>query len=89
MSCTASLDAPIKPYAQARRQDSEILSHKPQNWQEMIRTSQLTCTSKDIHDLATKWIDDAQNMNVCVFGSQESIDASDVVFDKVIKLIDA
>ena len=89
VSCTASLDAPIKPYAQARRQDSEILSHKPQNWQEMIRASQLTCTSKDIHDLATKWVDDAQNMNVCVFGSQESVDTSDVVFDKVVKLIDA
>ena len=55
----------------------------------MIRASQLTCTSKDIHDLATKWIDDAQNMNVCVFGSQESVDSSEVVFDKVIKLIDA
>lgn len=87
VSCTASVDAPLKPYAQARREDSDILSHKPQGWHDMIREQQRSC---DIQMLKNLWEDIHYTPGeeaVCVFGSKEAIEKSHTNFDSVHELL--
>lgn len=88
VSCTAALDAPVKPYVQARREDSDILSKKPANWHEMIRAQQLACTPAQLKTLWEEIHYQAEDELVCVFGSKEAIEEAHTHFDCVRTLLD-
>ncbi len=87
VSTTAMIDAPQKPYAQARMLDMWYLKNRPKNFNELIRTQQLHATPADVRSLAQYLEGDIRERCVCVFGAQEAIQKAGDLFDTVDVLI--
>lgn len=87
VSTTASIDAPQKPYAQARALDTRYLKGHPDTWKQELRAQQLSCTVDDVRTLASDLSVRTEELGVVVFGSQQAIEASHVAFDEVENLM--
>ena len=87
VSTVATHDTPQKPRALARRQDSMLLSCRPEGWREQVRKDELSATAQDIQALAQPLSYIKQGNTVVVFGPREAIEASTVEFEQVVELI--
>ncbi|WP_282742117.1 insulinase family protein [Olsenella uli] len=87
VSVIAAHDAPAKPRAVARRQDSEHFGARPADWRAQIRAQELAVTADGIRALARPLADRQEERLVCVFGPREAIEASSVRFDSIVDLM--
>ena len=76
VSCVSDHDAPIKPYALARRQDMMYLSDWPAGRLERLRETMLATTPEQLRALGNEVTRIAQEAPLCVFGGRELIEAS-------------
>ena len=74
VSSVSGHDAPVKPRALARRQDSAFFSDRDNEWRERLRREMLTTTAEKLRALAPSLADAAQNHAICVFGSRDLIE---------------
>ena len=87
VSTVANHDAPVKPSARARRQDTLFFSNRDASWRNEVRSQELACTEDDLRALSDTLKHLAANHYVCVFGPREIIEASNVTFDRVCDLL--
>lgn len=87
VSTTSSIDAPQKPYAQARMLDTHYLKGYPNSWRKETRDQQLSCTAEAVRALAPEISSNVEDLGVVVFGSRKAIEASRISFDEVEDLI--
>jgi Zn-dependent M16 (insulinase) family peptidase len=87
VSTVANHDAPVKPSARARRQDTLFFSNRDVSWRNEVRSQELACTEDDLRALSDTLKHLAANHYVCVFGPREIIEASNVTFDRVCDLL--
>ena len=78
VSTVAGHDAPQRPRMVARRQDIDYLTHRDPAWRERIRQEELEATSEQLHPLADALNAVAARDAVCVFGSREILERSEV-----------
>lgn len=83
VSAVAGHDAPVKPRALARRQDSDFFRGRSQAWRSEVRSQMLATTADGIRALAAPLADVAPARGICVFGSREAIEASKIDFEVV------
>lgn len=88
VSAVAGHDAPLKPRALARRQDSDFFRGRAPEWRSEVRSQMLAATADDIRALAAPLADVAPARGICVFGSREAIEASKIDFE-IIELMGA
>jgi Zn-dependent M16 (insulinase) family peptidase len=87
VSAVAGHDAPVKPRALARRQDSLRLSGRTPQWREQVRQGLLDCTADDVRKLAEPLSQLPEHRGTCVFGGRDVIAASTADLD-VQELVD-
>lgn len=73
VSSVATHDAPQKPRAIARRQDTAYFAQRPENWREHMRETLLAATPESVRALAPKLDEMANSDAVCVFGNADII----------------
>ena len=78
VSWTAGADAPLKPYALAKRQDSEYFNKRTAGWREEMRREVLAATPADLRALGAEVTRAAKEAPLCVFGGRDIIEASDL-----------
>ena len=76
VSCVSSQDAPIKPYALARRQDIEYFTERPAKWRERLRDEMLAATPEAVRALGAEVTRVAEEAPLCVFGGRQLIEHS-------------
>ena len=76
VSCTAGLDAPVKPYALSKRQDAEYFGKRPARWREGVRADVLATTPERLRELGDDVTRTAEEAPLCVFGGREIIEKS-------------
>ena len=76
VSSVSSHDAPVKPYALARRQDGEFFAGRPVDWRERLRSDMLSATPEQIRSFGADVTRVADEAPLCVFGGRELIEAS-------------
>ncbi len=76
VSSVSSHDAPVKPYALARRQDGEFFASRPVDWRERLRADMLSATPEQIRSFAADVTRVADEAPLCVFAGRELIEAS-------------
>ena len=76
VSCVASHDAPVKPYALTRRQNAEFFSKRPVHWREQLRAEMLATTPEKLRSLGEVIGRVAEESALCVFGGREVIERS-------------
>lgn len=74
VSTVAGHDAPVKPRALARRQDTAFFSDRSPSERAKLRAEMLSATPDALRSLAPALEDAAQHHAVCVFGSRELIE---------------
>ena len=79
VSSVSSHDAPVKPYALARRQDSEFFAHRPAGWRAHLRETMLSATPEKLRSLGPTVTKVAEEAPLCVFGGREILEASDAM----------
>ncbi len=83
VSCVASHDAPVKPYALTRRQNAEFFSKRPVHWREQLRAEMLATTPEKLRSLGEVIGRVAEESALCVFGGREVIDRSNAGLNPV------
>lgn len=83
VSCAAGFDAPLKPFALSRRQDSEFFGRRPAGWRASLREDVLKTTPADVRALGPAVTRAAEEAPLCVFGGREIIEASGLDLNKV------
>ncbi len=78
VSTVATLDAPVKPRALARRQDLARFTKKPADHRETLRREILGTTLDDVRALAAALGDTEPACGICVFGGKDALEASDL-----------
>ncbi|MBE6468684.1 MAG: peptidase M16 [Coriobacteriaceae bacterium] len=78
VSTAAGFDAPLKPFALALRQDGEFFSRRPAGWRATLREQVLQTTPSDLRRLGAEITRAAAEAPLCVFGSREIIEASEL-----------
>ena len=86
VSVVAGNDAPVKPRQLARRQDTQFFSGRPDDWRAQVRSEVLATTVESVRALAPSLNELPARRAICVFGSREKIEASDLDL-KVIELL--
>ena len=76
VSTTAAHDAPVKPFAQGRRQDAAYFSRRPCGFRRKQRAEILATTPDDLHAVGAGVRQMAAAAPVCVFGSRELVEAN-------------
>ena len=76
VSCVSGQDAPVKPYALAKRQDTEYFTHRPAGWREELRSQMLTATPSEMRALGADVTRVAEEAPLCVFGGRRVIESS-------------
>lgn len=76
VSCVSGLDAPVKPYGLARRQDLAYLSNVPKDHRARLRETMLATTPEQLRELGSQITRVAEEAPLCVFGGRELIEAS-------------
>ena len=76
VSSVASHDAPVKPRALARRQDTLAFAGRPDGWRDAVRQQELATASDDVRALAAVLADGSCTSGTCVFGPREALEAS-------------
>ena len=76
VSTVAGHDAPVKPRALARRQDTAFFSDRPSDWRDQLRNEMLATTADTIRAFAPALEDITHNHAICIFGSREIIERS-------------
>ena len=74
VSTTATHDAPVKPYAQARRQDAAYFSRRPANLREQLRAEILASTPEALRAVGAPVTKMAAEAPACVFGSRDLVE---------------
>ncbi len=83
VSSVASHDAPVKPRALARRQDSNWFRGRSPEWFSETRAQIIEATVDDVRALAEPLADVTATHGICVFGSRDAIQASGIDFTVV------
>ena len=83
VSCVAGFDAPLKPYALAKRQDAEFFGKRAAGWREAAREEVLACTPERLRELGGAVGRIAEEAPLCVFGGREIIESSGEDFEVV------
>ncbi|MBY4797241.1 insulinase family protein [Collinsella sp. AGMB00827] len=78
VSCVAALDAPVKPYGLAARQDIEFLERRSASWRAEVRDQVLATTPERVRELAGDLDRALAAAPLCVFGGKEIIEASNL-----------
>ena len=76
VSTVAALDAPVKPRALMRRQDTLRLAGRPAGWRQTIRAQVLAATVDSVRALAPSLADVPDAGAVCVVGGADIVAAS-------------
>ena len=76
VSSVAGHDAPVKPRALARRQDTLAFAGRPDGWRDAVRQQELATASDDVRALAAVLADGSCTSGTCVFGPREALEAS-------------
>ncbi|MBQ6395389.1 MAG: peptidase M16, partial [Atopobiaceae bacterium] len=76
ISTVSGYDAPVKPRAKARRQDTLRLSGRPTGWRQKLRSQALACTVDDVRGYAELLSHMGGSAGICAFGSRELLEAS-------------
>ena len=76
VSCVSAQDAPVKPYALARRQDAEYFTKRPVRWREGLRGQILAATPEKLRALGEDVARAAAEAPLCVFGGRDVIERS-------------
>ena len=74
VSTVAGHDAPVKPRALARRQDTAFFSDREPGARAKLRAEMLASTPRALRSLAPALEDAARSHSVCVFGSRDLIE---------------
>ncbi|WP_418740566.1 insulinase family protein [Enorma sp.] len=77
VSTVSGLDAPVKPYGLAKRQDGAFLSGRPADFRAVTRAEMLAATPERLRELGDAVSRVAAEAPVCVFGGRDIIEASD------------
>ena len=77
VSTVSGLDAPVKPYGLAKRQDGAFLSGRPEDFRAVTRAQMLATTPERLRDLSDAVTRVATEAPACVFGGRDIIEASD------------
>ena len=83
VSSAAGLDAPLKPYALAKRQDLNHLAKRPATWRLQLRNELLATTPERLRSLGETVARVAREAPSCVFGGREIIEASEADWNVV------
>ena len=83
VSCVSGQDAPVKPYALAKRQDTEYFTHRPAGWREELRSQMLAATPSEVRVLGADVTRVAEEAPLCVFGGRQVIEASKLDLETV------
>ena len=83
VSCAAGFDAPLKPYALAKRQDLNHLAKRPATWRLQLRNELLATTPERLRSLGETVARVAREAPSCVFGGREIIEASEADWNVV------
>ena len=76
VSCVSGMDAPVKPYGLATRQDAEYFSQAPAGWRTEVRDQMLACTPEQLRALGADVERVAEQAPLCVFGGREILEHS-------------
>ena len=76
VSCVSGHDAPVKPYALARRQDAEYFARRPAGWRTHLRETMLSATPEELRELGDTVTRVAKEAPLCVFGGRGIIERS-------------
>ena len=76
VSKVSDFDAPVKPYALAKRQDGAYLSGRPAGFRATTRTEMLATTPERLRELGDDVARIAAEAPACVFGGRDIIEAS-------------
>nr|WP_308623037.1 insulinase family protein [uncultured Enorma sp.] len=77
VSTVSGLDAPVKPYGLAKRQDGAFFSGRPADFRAVTRAEMLATTPERLRMLGDAVTRVAAEAPVCVFGGRDIIEASD------------
>ena len=77
VTTVSGLDAPVKPYGLAKRQDGAFLSGRPADFRAVTRAEMLAATPERLRELGDAVSRVAAEAPVCVFGGRDIIEASD------------
>ncbi len=83
ISCAAAHDAPLKPFALARRQDTAYFSKRPASFREDLRRGMLEATPQSVAALGEQVSAMAKAAPVCVFGGRDIVERSEADFNVV------
>ena len=75
VSTVAAHDAPVKPRALARRQDTARFNMLPEGRRDQVRAEELAVTADDFRALAAALSDAEPATSVCVFGGREALES--------------
>ena len=75
VSTVAAHDAPVKPRALARRQDTARFNMLPEGRRDQVRAEELAVTADDVRALAAAIADAEPATSVCVFGGREALES--------------
>lgn len=83
VSTVSGLDAPVKPYGLAKRQDGAFLSGRPADFRAVTRAEMLAATPERLRELGDAVSRVAAEAPVCVFGGRDIIEASDASWNVI------
>ena len=83
ISCIAGHDAPVKPFALARRQDAAYFSKRPSNFRERLRRDMLDATPERVAALGPQIRAMAEAAPACVFGGRDFVEKSEAGFNVI------
>lgn len=83
VSTVSGLDAPVKPYGLAKRQDGAFLSGRPADFRAATRAEMLAATPERLRELGDAVSRVAAEAPVCVFGGRDIIEASDASWNVI------
>ena len=81
VSTVASLDAPLKPRVQARRQDGDYFAGRTPKVREQTRNEMITANAADVQKLATPLAQAVAENTICAFGNKDIIETARTSFD--------
>ena len=83
VSCVSGQDAPVKAYAQAKRQDTDYFTRRPAGWREELRRQMLEATAGGVRALGADVTRVAEEGPLCVFGGRQIIEGSQLDLETV------
>lgn len=81
VSTVASLDVPLKPRVQARRQDGDFFAGRTPKEREQTRSEMIAANAMAVRELAAPLAQAVGKNAICTFGSKDIIEAARTTFD--------